>query len=121
AVRKEYVAQAARDRFLRRDGDDAELAQQLRDASMRAEMNLRVVDASTYFRAQRLLLLIHRRDQRGEVVVLARVGARDVGCIAVELSAGIDQERMRPGRRGALLDLIMQHRGVFVQRDDVRI
>src|SRR5690606_15769025 len=56
-----------------------------------------------------------------EVVPLAGVGAGDVGTVAVETCARIDQERAGFRRRTALLVLVVQDRGVLVERDDVAV
>ena len=47
-----------------------------------------------------------------------RMSARDVGGVAAELGAGVDEQRVQLRRLVAPLDLVVQHCAAFIQRDD---
>ena len=122
AVRQEAVRDAGRDGLVGAARHELVLDQQRGDLPVRECVQHDEVDARLHFRADALLQRVHRRDQRREVVARgSRVRARDVGGIALELGAGIDQQRARDGRRLGAHALVVQRRAVLVQSDDVAV
>ena len=97
-VRQEAARDARRDGFVGAARHDLVLAQHVGELPVRERMQHDEVDAGLHFVADALLQRVHRRDQRREVVGRGgRVRARDVGGVALELGAGVDQQRaLRP-------------------------
>ncbi|KAG1487130.1 hypothetical protein G6F53_013808 [Rhizopus delemar] len=80
------------------------------------------IEAGAHRRTHLLLGGIDGSDHRGELVVAVRgVGAGDVAGVALRAGAGIDQEAAQRLRRLAAQHGVVQHGGVFVQRDDVAV
>ena len=81
-----------RDGFVGAACHELVLAQHAGELPVREGVQHDEVDAGLHFRADALLQRIHGLDQRREVVGRRRrVGARDVGGVALELRARVDQ------------------------------
>ena len=114
-VRQEAARDACRDGFVGAARHEVVLAQHAGELPVRERMQHDEVDAGFHFFADALLQRVQRRDQRREVVGRGgRVRARDVGGVAVELRARVDQQRARDGRRLGAQVLVVQRRGVLV-------
>ena len=81
--------------------DDAGLAQEFADRAIRRLVEIAPVEADRHLRAQRELQLVEAPDERRELGVVMRMGARDVGGVAAELGAGVDEQRMQALRARA--------------------
>ncbi len=84
-------------------------------------MEVPVIDARLDPFDDVVLQRVHTVDQVLEALVPMRIGAGDVGRVAVHLCAGIDQERQPRGRDGAVQRGVVQHGRVLVQRHDTAV
>ena len=121
AVREEGRGDGFGDHGFRTHAYDLLFGEHAGEQAMRFEMQFRIVLASAHLCAQLLLHAIDTGDQGAEVGITIAVGAGDVGGVAMHLRAGVDQERAMFARAIMALVLVMQHRRVFVQADDVGV
>ena len=117
-MRVEHAGQRVVDGFVGAHGDDARFAQEFADRAIRGLVKIPPVEAHAYLRAELQLQLVEARDERGELGVVMRMRARDVGGVAAELGAGVDEQRVQLRRLVAPLDLVVQHGAALIQRDD---
>ena len=121
AMRQEGRGHALREHRVLVHPHDAQLPQHAGDLAVRGQVDVAVVDARAHAIDQAQLRGLHRVDQRLEAGVAVAGGAGDVRGITAAVRARVDQQRQRLRRRLLVLVLVMQHRGVLVQRDDVAV
>mmetsp|Transcript_5755 Transcript_5755/g.22305 ORF Transcript_5755/g.22305 Transcript_5755/m.22305 type:complete len:403 (-) Transcript_5755:4639-5847(-) len=122
AMREEGLGHALGHHGLFAHVHQARLAQHAGHAAVGAEVDVAVVHPLAHLVDQRQLLALHRGDQRSELVMAcSHPGAGDVAGITIHLRASVDQEAARLGRRLLVLVLVVQHRGMLVQADDVGV
>jgi hypothetical protein len=69
AVRQEHARHARLDGFVGVALDDVGVVQQLGNEPVRGQMDVAPIHSRMHARAERLLHVVHARDQRGEVAV----------------------------------------------------
>ncbi len=121
AVRKEHARESRRHGVVGIALDDPRIEQQPGDQPVREQVDLAIVRLAADRGTQHQLQLVHSPHEVGELPVAGRVGARDVRGVAAELRTGVDEEG--PARAAPLVGevLVMQHRRVLVERDDVAV
>ena len=122
AMREEGIADPGGQRRLGTDVDDVEVLEDPGQCQVGVQVQLAVVEAGGDLCTQLLLGRIDRSDQRLELrMPVGGVGAGDVGRIAPGRGTGVDQEAARVGRALLVQLGVVQHRAVFVERDDVAV
>ena len=117
-VRHEDAGDAGGHGFFAIAGGQIGLAQEAAEEAVSLRLDVAPVDPGLDARAQGLLHSIHAADQGGEVRVALGVGPGDVACIAGELRAGVDQERVPLGWARRFQHLVVQDGATLIQGDD---
>ena len=121
-VRHEGVADLLLEGALGAALDEGEARQEVGHRVVHGFLQMHVGRSRPYLGRKPLLLFVERLHQRVELVARrGAVGAGDVRVVAVRTGAGVDQKAARRRRSRPVVVLVMQHAGVLVQRDDVRI
>ena len=121
AVWEEGRRNACPEQCLGRARRELSINEHFRQHQVCPDVQVTVVDAALYLVDDREFHAVHPVDQVLEARIAIRVSARDVGCVAVNLRAGVDQEGPRLAGRAAVKVRVVQYGAMLVQGNDVPI
>src|SRR5438445_4207491 len=122
AMRIEHARHARFDRILRAHADKALILQYACEYMMRMHVQLGIIFAFLHFFHKSQLRVVDRVDQGLKLGRLRRcIRARDIGRIAMEAGAGVDQKGIRTRRRRTVEIGVMQHRAMLAERHQIQL